>query len=241
MPDQTVYHAQSQCSYTGTERLHRVRTLPNGHVIRVYLDNFHQWRAVVFKSMAHHKGYAGLCLDSLGHVRHYECAPAMVAYNASQVLSSFLRSIDIKVIADMKITEQQIRLFIDGYLTAALWSSTDTIYPIGTNDLESVEGETVNLDDYEWASGEAEKLEDDCLAFITDNTADLLEYAAKKTHAAGYDAFECAGHDFWLTRNGHGAGFWDRGLGELGDRLSEASKVYGGIDLYLDDNQEVRS
>jgi hypothetical protein len=38
---------------------------------------------------------------------------------------------------------------------------------------------------------------------------------------------ESVGHDFWLTRNGHGAGFWDRGLGELGERLSAAARVYG--------------
>lgn len=30
-----------------------------------------------------------------------------------------------------------------------------------------------------------------------------------------------AGRDFWFTRNGHGVGFWDRGLGEIGDLLSE--------------------
>jgi hypothetical protein len=35
------------------------------------------------------------------------------------------------------------------------------------------------------------------------------------------------GHDFWLTRNGHGAGFWDRGYGTLGRRLSDACKPYG--------------
>lgn len=35
---------------------------------------------------------------------------------------------------------------------------------------------------------------------------------------------ERAGHDFWLTRNGHGAGFWDRqfeGDSDIGDRLSK--------------------
>lgn len=36
-----------------------------------------------------------------------------------------------------------------------------------------------------------------------------------------------AGHDFWLSRNGHGAGFWDRGYGKTGERLHEASKPYG--------------
>ena len=35
------------------------------------------------------------------------------------------------------------------------------------------------------------------------------------------------GHDFWLTREGHGAGFWDRGNGPQGDRLTELAKAYG--------------
>lgn len=39
------------------------------------------------------------------------------------------------------------------------------------------------------------------------------------------------GHDFCLTRNGHGAGFWDRGLGERGERLSDAARVYGEVSL----------
>jgi hypothetical protein len=50
-----------------------------------------------------------------------------------------------------------------------------------------------------------------------------------------------AGHDFWLTRNGHGAGFWDRGLGDLGERLSKAAKVYGEVYLYPGDDGKVYS
>lgn len=42
-----------------------------------------------------------------------------------------------------------------------------------------------------------------------------------------------AGHDFWLTRNGHGAGFWDGGWPKHGDVLTKAAKVYGSVDLYL--------
>jgi hypothetical protein len=33
------------------------------------------------------------------------------------------------------------------------------------------------------------------------------------------------GVDLWLTQAGHGAGFWDRGLGELGERLTRAAKT----------------
>lgn len=42
------------------------------------------------------------------------------------------------------------------------------------------------------------------------------------------DGLSCAqlGHDFWLTRNNHGAGFWDRGLGELGDKLTEIAQGF---------------
>lgn len=34
------------------------------------------------------------------------------------------------------------------------------------------------------------------------------------------------GHDFYLTRAGHGAGFWDRGFGYAGERLTEMAKSY---------------
>jgi hypothetical protein len=52
-------------------------------------------------------------------------------------------------------------------------------------------------------------------AFIADNWQDV----------SGLDASQ-TGHDFILTANGHGCGFWDRGLGELGDRLTEATRGY---------------
>lgn len=50
---------------------------------------------------------------------------------------------------------------------------------------------------------------------------------------------ERAGHDFWLTRNRHGAGFWDRGLGALGDRLTDAAHAFGEVYLYVNDDGEV--
>lgn len=59
----------------------------------------------------------------------------------------------------------------------------------------------------------------DCEAWQAANAA-LLEQA----YATGnYDESQ-AGRDYWFTRNGHGAGFWDRGLGDIGDKLSEACR-----------------
>lgn len=47
------------------------------------------------------------------------------------------------------------------------------------------------------------------------------------------------GHDFILTRNGHGAGFWDRGYGEPGEVLSTWAKTFGTIGLSLGDDGKV--
>lgn len=47
--------------------------------------------------------------------------------------------------------------------------------------------------------------------------------------ASGAD-FAQAGHDLWLTRNGHGVGFWDRPEiygRELADELTRAAKAVG--------------
>lgn len=129
----------------------------------------------------------------------------------------------------MKLNKTQIASFIEGYLTAALWSSSDTLE----------DGSTVDLDNYEWGNGEAEKLHADCISFIEANNDDLWIYPDHYTPPSGYDVWECAGHDFWLTRNGHGTGFWDRGLGELGERLTEASDTFGTVELYLGDDELV--
>jgi hypothetical protein len=76
----------------------------------------------------------------------------------------------------------------------------------------------------------------DCADFQQANAADL---------EAAYETPEYtpsnAGHDFWLTRNGHGAGFWDRDLGTVGDRLSEACKPYGTRELYLGDDGNIHT
>lgn len=51
---------------------------------------------------------------------------------------------------------------------------------------------------------------------------------------------EQAGHDLWLTRNGHGAGFWDRGLpAAIDEELSNAARAMGSVDLYVGDDGKV--
>ena len=65
----------------------------------------------------------------------------------------------------------------------------------------------------------------DCEAFQTQ--AESLLGAAEHTR-------KNAGHDFWLTRNGHGAGFWDGDWPEpQAEQLTELSKTFGTCYLYV--------
>tara|TARA_Y100001938_G_scaffold40376_1_gene55889 strand:+ start:111 stop:518 length:408 start_codon:yes stop_codon:yes gene_type:complete len=125
-------------------------------------------------------------------------------------------------------TENQQKEFLRGYITCALWTATDSDgvpFDNYTHDESSLAGETL------------EKMKSDCTKFMADNGEDLELFGnVMGVSETKPDFSGSAGHDFWLTRNGHGAGFWDRGLGELGDRLSKASKAFGESHLYAGDD-----
>lgn len=51
------------------------------------------------------------------------------------------------------------------------------------------------------------------------------------------DATEQAAHDFWLTRNGHGAGFWDGDWSdEVEDKLTKLAESFGEQWPYVGDD-----
>ncbi len=72
----------------------------------------------------------------------------------------------------------------------------------------------------------------DCEAFMR-VASDLLT----KAYNEEYNARQ-AGIDFWLTRNGHGAGFWDRDelSNGLGDALTTIAQSFQPCDVYLGDD-----
>lgn len=115
--------------------------------------------------------------------------------------------------------------FLAGYLECALWSSTDD----AGNPLDD------NYDVDDLSEGFLASSREECRDFFDANRA-LMEQAQKEYH---YLPSISGGHDFWLTRNRHGAGFWDRGMGEVGQKLTEAAHVYGSVDLYVGDNGRI--
>ena len=109
--------------------------------------------------------------------------------------------------------------FTTAYIESALWSSTDESDEQSGSPLDANYG----LDDI--APETLASILNDCKAFQRNHADDIG------------GELERAGHDFWLTRNGHGAGFWDGDWDEdIGLRLTEASDVYGSVDLYVGDD-----
>ena len=68
--------------------------------------------------------------------------------------------------------------------------------------------------------------------------------AFQRLHAVDLERADChygrgdsdCGHDFALSRNGHGAGFFDRDMGATGDRLQDAARAFGEYNLFLQDD-----
>lgn len=74
----------------------------------------------------------------------------------------------------------------------------------------------------------------ECARFQASNRA-ALDEAIDTGRIKGYDN-KAAGRDFWFTRNHHSVGFWDRGLGEVGRKLTNASHAFGEVSLYRGDD-----
>jgi hypothetical protein len=117
--------------------------------------------------------------------------------------------------------------FTQAYLEAMFWAETDNSRDNGGDPMED------NYSPEDLAPEARAEIEKDCAAFYDAPWSELWADCEK-----GYGD-EQAGHDFYLTRNHHGAGFWDRGLGEVGDRLTEACKPYGTQGLYVGDDGKV--
>ena len=118
--------------------------------------------------------------------------------------------------------------FTRAYMEAILWSETDQSNDQGGEPLDA------NYDITDFSAEALRKIKNDCDAFQQRaNLAevDTIDYA----HRSSVE--ERAGHDFWLTRVGHGAGFWDGDWPEAdGERLTELSKKFGHVDVYVGDD-----
>jgi hypothetical protein len=108
-----------------------------------------------------------------------------------------------------------IQTITQSYIECALWLTCDDA------------GNPVDTGVCDVSAELAEDMESD--------VADFLAYLEANNIPHDEWTDEQLGHDLWLTRNGHGAGFWDRGLPQ-GEALTAAAKTFGPVELYVGDD-----
>jgi len=113
----------------------------------------------------------------------------------------------------------QMDSFVQQYLETALWSSTD--------DNEEPLDKNYSISDV--AEEAVQKAIEDCNAF-REAAGEII---------SEYDETQVA-HDFWLTRNRHGAGFWDGDYEESdGENLTKIAHEFGEVDPYVGDDGKI--
>ena len=129
-------------------------------------------------------------------------------------------------------------IFLNGYLECALWSTNqDDGIPLDYNhDISDIHESSIT------------KAENDCLKFL----------GQAERYLENVNDMSQVGHDFLLTRNRHGSGFWDRedyydgckqdflsqwyrwqkkNRNELpSQKLTEIAHSFGSCDLYVGDD-----
>lgn len=114
---------------------------------------------------------------------------------------------------------------LTGYIACALWSSLD-------DDGDALDAK---YDQSDIAPETIERMRADCFIFADSG---LYETYSQKTDSPDPD--EYAGHNLWLTRNGHGAGFWDGRYEEPAGRiLTDRAKAMGEYSLYVGDDGKI--
>lgn len=118
--------------------------------------------------------------------------------------------------------------FLASYIESALWSSDDESTPQGGEPLDK------NHSLLDIAPETLEVMKQDCERFRTENDQ-LLQQAIEQDNAS----WGIIARDFWLTRNRHGAGFWDGDYPATGDALTEAAHAFGEAALYIGDDGRI--
>ena len=128
--------------------------------------------------------------------------------------------------------QDYIETFTTAYFEALLWAEHD----IDDKDNDLLD-DRYGIEDIDQQSRDEARAECDLFLAISGEYIEAAtlhgEYADRSGQGLHMrEAIEIAGHDFLLTRNGHGVGFWDRGLGAIGDNLSAIAESFGSVYIF---------
>ena len=125
---------------------------------------------------------------------------------------------------------------LQAYVQTALWSSTDSYdLPMDRDyDISDLSPDTLAT-----MQADLDKFFDLLESTPYDDDQTLLDVALEYADSSvrDNDPYGTIAHDFWLTRNGHGAGFWDGDYGDdVGNKLTAIAETFGECALYVGDD-----
>lgn len=119
--------------------------------------------------------------------------------------------------------------FLASYIETALWSSTDD---------QGIPLDNSKYADTELAPETLKRFETDCTRFQTEYAKVISGLDDSVLRSFPPDSH--IPHDFWLTRNHHGAGFWDGDYPEpIATQLTDLAHSFGECDLYIGDDNKI--
>lgn len=120
--------------------------------------------------------------------------------------------------------------FTRAYMNTMLWAETDQADDQGGEPLDA------NYDITDFSADALRRIQKDCAQF-----QQQVDFNEMRDELPGdWNVEERAGHDFWLTRAGHGAGFWDGDWPHPYDEhLTELSEKFGNVDVYVGDDGQL--
>jgi hypothetical protein len=173
-----------------------------------------------------------------------------------KILREQILLLEITGAAISYINQEEIVEILKGYFDAALWTEEERLKDEHeqNSDYNDSDWDDDNDDDeIEKLINLRKKLENNSFnQFVAENidtNSKIQAYKDIKTfilnagesavkEAINENGYAQMGHDIWLTRNGHGAGFLDRNY-DLGQDLYKAAKQIGEVHLYITDSGEL--
>lgn len=121
-----------------------------------------------------------------------------------------------------------IDAMVNGYLNCQLWAQQDN-----ERDNEMLDA---NYNRWDISDEYTDAIRDEIAALVAEHPLAVRMYlnSYKQDPRLHHDLNSAFGHDYYLTREGHGAGFWDRWLGALGDYLTDIAKNAGSAEELWD-------
>ena len=117
--------------------------------------------------------------------------------------------------------------FTTAYIDCMLWSTNDGSTPEGGEPMDAI----YDIEDIDPNS--LAKIVADCRRFQAVHANDIEgNYISSRSEP--WSDLEMAGHDFWLTRDGHGVGFWDGDWNEpAASAMTKTSEEMGDVTPYV--------